>query len=137
MNVHIQKLVPEQAYDAYNCQPDTPELIEFKKASANFLAEKIRTENWIAFALYKESIPIGKAILNPTSCGMTGIEGDGIYFFHCLNLQSGFRGEGYGRKFLTSILKEMQKMDVKAVAVTCFAEYWMSFKFFKHMGFEK
>jgi len=137
MKVRIEKLTPEKAIDAYNCQKTTPEISEFKKQSAEFLGEKIRSDDWLAFSLYADEQAVGKAILIPTKSGMTFIEGDGAYFFHCINLQKAYRGEGYGREFLSSILQQMEKSGVKAVAVTCFSEYWMSFKFFNHMGFEK
>jgi GNAT superfamily N-acetyltransferase len=137
MTVRIETLSPEHAIEAYNCQPDTPELTKFKKQSAEFLGDKIRSEKWIAYALYDENKPAGKAILIPTNSGMTWIEGEGVYFFHCMNLQKPYRQKGWGRQFLTRIIDDMSKLDVRALAVTCFAEYWMSFSFFKHMGFEE
>ena len=45
MKILIKQVSPENSIDAYNCQPDTPEMIEFKKQSAVFLADKIKSEN--------------------------------------------------------------------------------------------
>ena len=137
MTVHIEQLSPERAMDAYNCQPDTSAIMPFKQKSAEFLADKMKSEHWIAYALYYKFKPVGKAILIPTQSGMTWIEGENVYFFHCINIQKKYRQQGWGRALLQHIVDEMRTLDVNALAVTCFAEYWMSFSFFKHMGFEE
>jgi len=83
-------------------------------------------QDWLTYAVYDNGgKPIGMAILFPASDPISQVTGEGIYFFHCLDINKEQRKKGLGKMLLERITEDIQALGGKGIAVECFREYWM------------
>lgn len=133
----IEKLNENNLANVYCCLGERQELFKNDIDDAvGYMKEKLDT-GWLAYAVYNEGgKPIGMAILLPCSDPLSPVKGEGIYYFHCLDINEDLRKQGIGTKLLEHITKDVEAMAGKGLAVDCFGEYWMPCAYFKKMGFE-
>jgi len=133
----IERLNENNLANVYCCLGERQELFKDDiNDSLSYLKGKLKS-GWLAYAVYGEgSKPIGMAILVPSSDSLSPVKGEGIYYFHCLDINKELRKQGIGTKLIGQITEDVRTLGGKGLAVDCFGEYWMPCEYFKKIGFE-
>ncbi len=115
------------------CCPEEAKYQEALKKSAELFLKKQRN-GWTGLVAYNEGKPVGRVEFYPLEESFAGISGENLYFMPCINMLSGYRQKGYGRKVIEELLKATS--DRKGVVTWTVVEGWMPSEFFEKMGFE-
>jgi len=136
--MRIERLAGHNAADVYCCLEERRKLFEDEiSESLGYMKEKLE-QGWLTYAVYGEAeTPVGMAILVPPSDPLSPISGDGVYYFHCLDITKEARKQGIGSRLLEKITADVKALGGKGLAVDCYGEYWMPCDFFKKAGFEQ
>ncbi|MFQ5905675.1 MAG: GNAT family N-acetyltransferase [bacterium] len=136
--MRIERLTRDNMADVYCCLGERRELFEDEiSESLGYMGEKLE-EGWLTYAAYDEAErAVGMAILVPPSDPLSAVTGEGVYYFHCLDIIKEMRTQGIGSSLLEKTVGDVKALGGKGVAVVCFGEYWMSCKFFKKAGFDE
>jgi GNAT superfamily N-acetyltransferase len=134
--MRIERLGEGNLADVYCCLGERKELYRDEiDESVGYLGKKFRL-GWLAYALYDDSgRPIGKAILVPSSDPLSPVEGHGLYYFHCLDVEKDSRNQGLGKELLEKVEQDVLSLGGKGLAVDCYGDYWMPCSFFAKFGF--
>lgn len=136
--MRIARLTRDNVGDVYCCLGDRIELFQEEISECTgFVREKLG-QGWLAYAVYDDGgKPIGMAIVVPPHDPLSAVAGEGVYYFHCLDINKDKREQGTGSRLLEQAIADVKALGGKGIAVDCYDEYWMSCKFFKSRGFEE
>lgn len=136
--MRIEGLAGDNLSDVYCCLGDRKELFQSEiSKSLGYMREKLE-QGWLTYAVYEESEnPVGMAILVPPSDPLSPVSGEGVYYFHCMDINKDKRNKGIGKRLLERVLTDLKALGAKGLAVDCYGHYWMPCEFFKKQGFEE
>jgi GNAT superfamily N-acetyltransferase len=133
----IERVTEKNVSDTYCCLAERQQLYKNEITECStYMKEKIK-QGWLAYVAYNDAgKPFGMAILVPSSDPLSPVKGDGIYYFHCIELNKEMRKQGIGRNVIEKVSQDIKTLNGKGIAVDSFGEFWMPESFFTYIGFE-